>query len=449
MEGEHVRDDREGSDAQKTETNYNADEEIDRDEVSITEKIAIAAEQNVDGLASTDDKKHDTEIADQMAQHFDDNNETVLVDANGTDNAESTESYEFANGSDETSSWESFSGHDIEEAEAMVHQDGGPCRCQNCMEMSMAHSARIMERSTHTDFELSDNVVKIETDDGCKIYVVGTAHFSMASQEDVSQTIQTVCPDVVMVELCGGRVSIIQYDEETLLREAKDISMAKLKMAIKESGFVGGVMQLLLLSMSAHLTKQLGMAPGGEFRRAVKEAKKIPGCQVLLGDRPVQITLSRAMAALSFWQKLKMGWCLLTSRDPISKEDIEKFKQKDMLAEILKEMTGDYPMLTKVFVNERDLYMAHTLRKAARPVPIVDETGAICGHEPAVVVGVVGLGHLNGIKENFGKHVDMVDLLKVPKPSASSKIFKYTFRAFLVAAISWGVFKLVKWTGVC
>ena len=46
-----------------------------------------------------------------------------------------------------------------------------------------------------------------------------------------------------------------------------------------------------------------------------------------------------------------------------------------MLAEILKEMTGDYPMLTKVFVSERDLYMAHTLRKAARPVPIVDETG--------------------------------------------------------------------------
>lgn len=30
-------------------------------------------------------------------------------------------------------------------------------------------------------------------------------------------------------------------------------------------------MQLLLLSMSAHLTKELGMAPGGEFRRAFKE----------------------------------------------------------------------------------------------------------------------------------------------------------------------------------
>ena len=38
-----------------------------------------------------------------------------------------------------------------------------------------------------------------------------------------------------------------------------------------QHGFIGGVMQLLLLNLSAHLTKQLGMAPGGEFRRAFKE----------------------------------------------------------------------------------------------------------------------------------------------------------------------------------
>lgn len=30
-------------------------------------------------------------------------------------------------------------------------------------------------------------------------------------------------------------------------------------------------MYILLLSMSAHLTKELGMAPGGEFRRAFAE----------------------------------------------------------------------------------------------------------------------------------------------------------------------------------
>ena len=32
-------------------------------------------------------------------------------------------------------------------------------------------------------------------------------------------------------------------------------------------------MQILLLSMSAKLTEQLGMAPGGEFRRAFQEVR--------------------------------------------------------------------------------------------------------------------------------------------------------------------------------
>ena len=32
-------------------------------------------------------------------------------------------------------------------------------------------------------------------------------------------------------------------------------------------------MHLLFLSMSAHLTKELGMAPGGEFRAAFREVR--------------------------------------------------------------------------------------------------------------------------------------------------------------------------------
>ena len=40
---------------------------------------------------------------------------------------------------------------------------------------------------------------------------------------------------------------------------------------------------MLLLSLSAHLTRELGMAPGGEFRKAFTEARKVPGCVVHLG----------------------------------------------------------------------------------------------------------------------------------------------------------------------
>ena len=100
-------------------------------------------------------------------------------------------------------------------------------------------------------------------------------------------------------------------------------------------------MYLLLLSMSAHLTKELGMAPGGEFRRAFREAHSVPGCLVHLGDRPINITLKRALGSLSLWQKLKLGFNILTSKDTITKEDVEKCKQKDLLESMLEEMAGN------------------------------------------------------------------------------------------------------------
>lgn len=36
---------------------------------------------------------------------------------------------------------------------------------------------------------------------------------------------------------------------------------------------MSGLMQMLLLKVSAHITEQLGMAPGGEFREAFKEVR--------------------------------------------------------------------------------------------------------------------------------------------------------------------------------
>ena len=55
------------------------------------------------------------ETSNDMQLNLNEENEgaVIISHANGenTDKAESTESFEFANGSDETSSWESFSGN--------------------------------------------------------------------------------------------------------------------------------------------------------------------------------------------------------------------------------------------------------------------------------------------------------------------------------------------------
>lgn len=46
--------------------------------------------------------------------------------------------------------------------------------------------------------------------------------------------IRAVQPDVVVVELCQYRVSMLKMDENTLLKEAKDINLDKVQQAIKQ-----------------------------------------------------------------------------------------------------------------------------------------------------------------------------------------------------------------------
>lgn len=87
------------------------------------------------------------------------------------------------------------------------------------------------------------------------------------------QIIQLVQPHIVTVELCKSRINILQLDEATILEEASNIDLAKIRATVQQNGVFNGLMYLLLLSMSAHLTKELGMAPGGEFRRAFQEVK--------------------------------------------------------------------------------------------------------------------------------------------------------------------------------
>jgi pheromone shutdown protein TraB len=75
----------------------------------------------------------------------------------------------------------------------------------------------------------------------------------------------------VVLELCSSRTNILSLDEKTILEEAKNIDLQKIITNIKSSGLYNGIMYILLLNMSAHITKELGMAPGGEFRAAYRE----------------------------------------------------------------------------------------------------------------------------------------------------------------------------------
>ncbi|CAH2230520.1 jg18622 [Pararge aegeria aegeria] len=285
-----------------------------------------------------------------------------------------------------------------------------------------------------TDNGLPNTVTVLDAPDGGKVYLVGTAHFSLESQEDVSKVIQHVCPHVVMVELCEQRTNILLLDEEVILREAKNINISKIRATMAQNGVFNGLMYILLLNMSAHITRELGMAPGGEFRRAMAEAKKIRNCIVQLGDRAIDITLHRAIASLSWGQTIRFIWHLLTSNQNISLEEVERCKQKKMLEDMLEEMAEEFPALKRVFVVERDMYLCHSLQIAALQAR----------REPCRIVGVVGIGHVAGIVEHWGKiePQDITPLLKIPPPSLSTRIIRVSVRAACAGAVLFAVYKL-------
>ena len=270
-------------------------------------------------------------------------------------------------------------------------------------------------------------VTALDCPNGSKVYIVGTAHFSQESIEDVRRTIVEHQPRVVLLELCNDRRLILQYSQESILQEARTMTFAKMRGFIRRDGLVPGIVQSIFLKFTAELTQQLGMAPGGEFRAGYEEARKI-GADIVLGDRLVGITFKRVLASLSFWRKLQFTFLLLralTDKLEITPEEVEKLKSKDMVQLVMGEVTNEFPEVMEVFVNERDQILTHSLM-----------TSANCAQEPygppVTVVGVMGMGHVSGVSSCWMNVGDIRPLLTIPKPSLLSTTVwsgvKFSFR---------------------
>lgn len=225
---------------------------------------------------------------------------------------------------------------------------------------------------------------------------------------------------VVVLELCKDRHVILHYSEEDILREGQKMSTATVRSFIRRDGVVAGVCHSLFLQMSAKITAQLGVAPGGEFRAGFKEAQNV-GAKVILGDRSVGITFKRAMAALSLWNRLQLALSLvktLFSGVDITAEEVEALREKDLVSLMVGEMAAEMPAVAQVFVDERDKILACSLMRAAN---CIDQPyGA-----PVGVVGVVGIGHVPGIEANWMNPEcleQLRELLQVPVPSRTSRV---------------------------
>ena len=103
---------------------------------------------------------------------------------------------------------------------------------------------------------------------------------------------------------------------------------------------------------------------------------------------------------------------------------------------------GEYPAMSRVFVEERDSYLAYSLKQASE-TPIHDATKA---REPRVVVGVVGLGHMSGIVQKFNTVTseEVSKFMVVPPPSKSSKYVRFALKMGFWSLTAYGAYRMVR-----
>jgi len=143
----------------------------------------------------------------------------------------------------------------------------------------------------------------------------------------------------------------------------------------------------------------------------------------------VEITVKRTWANLSFYEKLKFVFTLLKeSRLDIKEEDIESLKDTDLITKAIQELSREFPGISRPLIFERDEYLAMTLQSCPGPT----------------VVAVVGLGHVEGIKKNWGKHIDIEALKKIPPVWSLRQILLATLTV-TVGASSVFVYFLTSW----
>lgn len=237
---------------------------------------------------------------------------------------------------------------------------------------------------------------------GAEVHLVGTAHVSAQSCDDVANVIRTVRPQMVAVELCMARKAMLYP------REQEDLSLWDIlqKLQKKNENPFALLYGWFLSSVSARLE----VIPGKEFQVAYEEGRKLtPPAKIVLADRPVHVTIARMWAGLSGWEKMRLCWSILrdTLQLPSSEELselVESLKHTDMLTEAIVELGKQYPGLCAPLMQERDLFLTDSLRREADALP---------PHHK--LVAVVGAGHVPGILEHWDKPIDIREISKMPE----------------------------------
>ncbi|MBH0228599.1 TraB/GumN family protein [Halobacillus yeomjeoni] len=261
---------------------------------------------------------------------------------------------------------------------------------------------------------MEENITRIEWN-GKELILIGTAHVSKQSAEQVKQVIEHEQPDSVCVELDQQRYQSIKDGDRW-----KNMDIFQV---IKEKKASLLLINLAISSFQKRMAKQFGIEAGQEMIQGIESAEEC-GAELVLADRDIQTTFSRIWSNIGFIGKSKLLLSIIYSifsKESITEEELEKMKSQDMLDGMLKDLTDHFPSLKKPLIDERDQYLSQKIKEAP-------------GEK---VVAVLGAAHVPGIKEQIREEHDLDKLTERPPKSKVPKIIGWSIPFIILSIIAY------------
>src|SRR5690625_2704155 len=246
-----------------------------------------------------------------------------------------------------------------------------------------------------------------------EIILIGTAHVSKHSAEQVKEVIERENPDSVCIELDEGRYQSIMDGNRW-----KDMDIFNV---IKEKKATLLLMNLAISSFQKRIANQFDIKPGQEMIQGIESAEEVDA-ELVLADRNIQTTFSRIWGNIGFKGKATLLMSVIASifnKETITEEELEEMKSQDMINVMLHEFTETFPKLKVPLIDERDQYLAQKIKDAP-------------GNK---IVAVLGAAHVPGIRVEIQKEQDLERLTEKPPKSKWPKIIGWSIPILIIGLI--------------
>jgi len=218
-----------------------------------------------------------------------------------------------------------------------------------------------------------------------QIKLLGTSHIAKQSVAEIKKAILEDKPEIIGIELDANRYhSLFEKKRKIRLRDAKSLGVFGFLFAI-----VGAFIQ-------RKLGEKIGMAPGADMKTAIVHGRKA-GAKIFLIDRNIQTTIQRMSTLMPRSEKLKLvgyvlfGGFLPSARKLRKKIDLKKVPSKELIVEMIKEISKRFPILYQILITERNEFMAHRIKQIHKKFPKDN------------ILVIVGAGHISGLRELLRK----------------------------------------------